>query len=104
MPATAASAEPMAKVMEIVWLTLMPISEAAPRSSDTQRMALPVLVLLVKAVSAIMMTMLAAMVTSVAPVIFSSPPNREMVGILIMLPGKLFGFAPQIISAMFCRR
>jgi len=38
-PATAANAEPMAKVSEIVPLTLTPISWAAPRSSDTASMA-----------------------------------------------------------------
>ena len=38
-PATAASAEPMAKVSEIVPLTLTPINWAAPRSSDTASMA-----------------------------------------------------------------
>ncbi len=51
-----ASAEPMAKVMEMVLLTLMPMSWAAALSSDTARMALPILVLLVKKVSAAMMT------------------------------------------------
>ena len=58
----AARAEPMAKVTEIVRFTLMPISSAAPRSSLTQRMALPILVFAVNSVSAIMMTTLARMV------------------------------------------
>ena len=40
----AASAEPMAKVMEMVRLTLMPMSWAAALSSETARMALPILV------------------------------------------------------------
>ena len=44
-PATAASAEPMAKVREMVWLTLMPISWAAPLSSEHALMALPILLL-----------------------------------------------------------
>ncbi len=56
----------MAKVMEMVALTLMPISSAAPRSSDTARMALPILVLLVNWVRAIMMTMFASTVTMVS--------------------------------------
>ena len=60
----AARAEPMAKVMEMVALTLMPISWAAPLSSEQARMALPILLLPVKAVSASMMTMQAAMVSS----------------------------------------
>ena len=53
----AASAEPMAKVTEIVRLTLMPMSCAAPLSSEQARMALPILVLLVKKVRPSMMTM-----------------------------------------------
>ena len=55
-PATAAKAEPMAKVREMVRLTLMPMSWAAPLSSEQARMALPILVLPVKAVRASMMT------------------------------------------------
>ena len=58
----------MAKVMEIVELTLMPISWAAPLSSEQARMALPILVKPVNQVSAIMMTMLASTVTMVVPV------------------------------------
>ena len=46
----------MAKVMEMVALTLMPMSWAAPLSSDTARMALPILVLLVNSVRPTMMT------------------------------------------------
>ena len=46
----------MAKVMEMVALTLMPISCAALRSSEQARMALPILLLLVKVVRAAMMT------------------------------------------------
>ena len=62
-PATAARAEPMAKVMEMVEFTLMPMSWAAPLSSDTARMALPILVLEVKKVRASMMTTQARTVT-----------------------------------------
>ena len=39
--ATAARPEPMAKVSNIVRLTLMPMSVAAALSSDTQRIARP---------------------------------------------------------------
>ena len=46
----------MAKVREMVLLTLMPMSWAAALSSDTARIALPILVLPVKKVSAAMMT------------------------------------------------
>ena len=52
----------MAKVMEMVRLTSMPISWAAPLSSEQARMALPILVLPVKRVRATMMTMQAATV------------------------------------------
>ena len=64
-PAMAARAEPMAKVIEMVEFTLMPMSWAAPLSSDTARMALPSLVRLVKAVRTTMMMIQAAMVSSV---------------------------------------
>ena len=49
-PAIAAKAEPMAKVMEIVLLTLIPISCAAPLSSEQARIAFPVLLFDVKSV------------------------------------------------------
>ena len=62
-PATAASAEPMAKVSEMVRFTFMPISWAAPLSSEQARMALPVLLLLVNAVRAAMMIMHMAIVS-----------------------------------------
>ena len=62
-PAMAARAEPMANVAEMVELTLMPMSWAAPLSSEQARMALPILDLLTKVVSASMMTMQAAMVS-----------------------------------------
>ena len=52
----AARAEPMAKVMEMVRLTLMPISWAAALSSEQARMALPIRVLPVNRVRATMMT------------------------------------------------
>ena len=55
-PAMAARAEPMAKVREMVRLTLMPMSWAAPLSSEQARMALPIRVLPVKSVSATMIT------------------------------------------------
>ena len=70
----AASAEPMANVTAMVRLTLMPISSAAPRSSETARMALPIFVRLVNCVKAIIMTILARMVTMVVPVRRSVAP------------------------------
>ena len=64
-PAIAARPEPMAKVMEMVVLTLMPISWAAPLSSETARIAVPTLLLPVNSIRATMMTTHAAMATSV---------------------------------------
>ena len=57
----------MAKVMAMVPFTLIPISVAAPLSSDTASMACPMRVLLINAVRAIMITTQVAMVTSVTP-------------------------------------
>ena len=99
----AASAEPMANVRAIVWLTLMPISSAAPRSSDTARMALPIFVRPVNCVSATMMTILASTVTIVSPLMSSAPSNREMEPMLTT-EAKLLGFGPQMSSARFCKR
>ena len=62
-PAMAARAEPMAKVTEMVRFTLTPISCAAPLSSDTQRMARPILVRPTKSERATITTTDAAMVT-----------------------------------------
>ena len=61
----AARPEPMAKVREMVPLTLMPMSWAAPLSSEQARMALPILVLLVNHTRAIMMMIQTTMVTKV---------------------------------------
>ena len=55
----------MAKVMEIVASTLIPISCAAPLSSEQARMALPMRVLPVNQVRASMMTTQVTMVTMV---------------------------------------
>ena len=60
--ATAARPEPIAKVVRTVLLTLMPMSMAALLSSDTQRMARPILVFCVKIKSSSMTTALTAMV------------------------------------------
>ena len=52
IPAMAANADPMANVREIVRFTLIPISAAAPLSSDTALIALPAFVLLINQVNA----------------------------------------------------
>ena len=56
----------MAKVSEMVALTLTPISWAAPRSSDTACMAWPADVWLTNQISATMMMTQAMMVTTVS--------------------------------------
>ena len=49
---TAASAEPTKKVTEMVLLTLMPMRRAVSKSLEAARMAMPVLVLLIRYSSA----------------------------------------------------
>ena len=61
-----ARAEPTAKVKEMVLFRLMPISCAAPMSSDTARMALPSLVFCTRKVRASIATTDTAMVSSAA--------------------------------------
>ena len=63
--ATAARAEPMAKVREMVIFTLMPISFAASLSSETARMALPILVFFTKSWSRIIQTAATPMVIKI---------------------------------------
>jgi hypothetical protein len=99
-PAMAASAAPMAKVMEMVRLMLMPMSWAAPRSSDTARMALPIFVLDVKIVSAVMMMTAAMMVTIASPVTVSRPAASWM-GFSATTEVKLLGLDDQMSSAAF---
>ena len=81
----------------------MPISSAAPLSSDTARIALPILVLPVKNVSASMITMFASTVTIASPVISRFPLNSDSLPIETT-EVKFFGLAPQIRSAIFCKR
>ena len=61
----------MAKVMEMVVSTLMPMSWAAPLSSEQARMALPILVFPVNQVSASMTTTQTTTLTTVVTEIFS---------------------------------
>ena len=91
----------MAKVMVMVWLTLMPMSSAAPLSSDTARMALPMRVLLMKSVSPTMMAAVTTRVMRVMPSIYT--PAASMVGSLMMV-GNAFCSEPKIKSARFCRK
>ena len=93
----------MAKVMEMVALTLMPMSCAAALSSEQARMALPILVFPVNQVSPSMMTTQAATVTMAAMVIFSSPPKRAM-GWLEKKAGNILMLELQRIWAPFWSR
>ena len=78
----------------------MPMSSAAPLSSDTTRMALPILVLPVKRVRAIMMTTHAAMVTMASPEMVICP-SRSEIEPRLTTEGKLLGLAPQTSRATF---
>ena len=102
-PAIAARPEPMAKVSEMVVLTLMPISCAAPLSSDTARIAVPALLLLVNRVSATIITTQITTVTMVTGAMVSWPSNSE-IGLPPTTEVKLFVLEPQISSAAFCRK
>ena len=61
--AIAANPDPIAKVMDMVLFTFIPISLAASLSSEQALMARPILVLLMKKVSTIMITMQVNMVS-----------------------------------------
>ena len=97
----AARAEPIANVIEIVWLTLMPISLAASLSSDTARIALPILDLLMNNVRQIMITMQESSVTIDSAVIVSCPLNSLTPGIPLTTDVNTLGALPQIRSALF---
>ena len=68
-----ASAEPTAKVKEMVLLTLTPISRAASISSETARMALPSLVRWTSRVSTIIEMTMAARVRMVVRLRLTEP-------------------------------
>ena len=99
----AARPEPMAKVTEMVVFTLMPMRPAAPLSSETARMAVPILVLVVNSVSTIMMRMQAATVTMVTPEMISLPP-KSWTDQFPTMEEKVLGLEPQIRRAAFCRK
>ena len=99
----AARPEPMAKVREMVVLTLIPIRPAAALSSETARIAVPIFVLLVKSVRQIMIRMQARIVTIVTPETISCPSKSFKVQ-LPVTEEKVFGLEPQISRAAFCRK
>ena len=88
-PAMAAKPEPMAKTIEMVPLTLMPMSCAASRSSEQARMALPILVFVVNITSATMMITQATIVSTAVALMVSAPSKRLSAGRLMMLENDL---------------
>ena len=93
----AARAEPIAKVREMVPFTLIPISCAAPLSSETASIACPTFVLLTKKVS------LAIMITIVSPEIEICPSASLMAG-TVTTEVKDLVFAPKRSNAVFCKK
>ena len=95
--------DPMANVRAIVAFELIPMSVAAPLSSDTAIIAHPSFVLLTNRVSAIITIIHTIIVTIASAVIVSSPLNNLRGGIFI-IDVKLLVFAPKIRSAIFCKK
>ena len=91
----------MAKVTEIVLLTLMPMSSAASLSSETARIALPMRVLPMNSVSATMMSALTASVARASPLMVSSP---SWTGGMLTPFGKLCSPDPNTSCARLCKR
>ena len=99
--ATAASPEPMAKVVVIILLTLMPTKVDASLSCGTARIALPSFVFLTKSCKAIIMPRPMAIVSST----FSGRATLPtvMVGRLKMAC-TLWGLAPNSTMARFSKK
>ena len=91
----------MAKVMVMVLLTLMPISSAASRSSETARIALPMRVRLMNSVSPTMMAAVTPSVSRVMPSTVTPPSVREGRS---NSAGVDFCSGPKIRSARFWSR
>ena len=99
----AARAEPMAKVMEMVRFTSMPMSWAAALSSEQARMALPILVRPVKRVRPTMMTMHTTTVRMVSAEM-DSPPGRESWRSRLSTGVNILGLEDQSSWAAFWRK
>ena len=93
----------MANTMEMVRSTLMPMSCAAPLSSEQARMALPILVREVNSVSATITSTAASTVTMVMELMMSWPSKSLTEGKLTA-EGNALGSAPQMSSAEFWRK
>ena len=102
-PAIAASPEPMAKVREIVALTLTPMSCAASLSSDTASIACPAFVFLMNIISAIIITTHASTVTMVVPEMVNAPSASFKEG-RDTTELNDFVSAPNSSNAAFCRK
>ena len=102
-PAMAARPLPMANVSEMVEFTLMPMSVAAPRSSEQARMALPMRVLLTNVVRPTAMTTQHRIVTMVTALIVSWPSKSTTLGRSTMF-GNVLGSLFQMSSAAFSRK
>ena len=89
--------------MEMVEFTLIPMSCAAPLSSDTARMAVPVLVFVVNSVSAVIMTIQARTVTIVTPDMVSCP-SKSFKDQFPTTEEKVLGLEPQMRRAAFCKK
>ena len=101
IPARAASAEPIANVIDIVLFTLIPTSCAAPLSSDTARIAVPAFVLFINNVNAIIDIVVTINVTMVIPEIFKLPNFTDCILITEL---KGIGFALNIKRETLCKK
>ena len=100
MDAIAARPEPIAKVMEMMRLTLIPINAAAPLSSEHALIARPVFVLLMNKVSTIMITIHVRIVIRVRYGTDSEPIFNDPLSTV----GKIFVSVPHNSIALFCRK
>ena len=87
--------------MVIVRFTLMPISWAAPLSSETARMALPCLVRLMNNVSKIIAAAVIIRVTRVIPEMVTPP---ILTVFTLMMDAKGRGVALKINRAALCKK
>ena len=81
----------------------MPMSCAAPLSSEQARMALPILVFVVKRVRPTM-TMMATTTVAIVTELMTSWPSKSTSEGRPTTDLKAFGSAPQMSSAAFCSR
>ena len=88
----------------MILLTLMPISVAAPLSSLTASIALPVLVKLMKSVRPIMMTAPTISVTNAAVGIPAALRNGSSGSFQPTEPSTGRGAEPKTNNAMLCKR